>query len=228
MGWFCASWAGRELPVHSSYLVQVSVLLMTAAPSVDLTCTSKCLCPSPAAGSGWWWQFCFWGSRTWPLFLHSACPHTQHCLWLYHHIACLFACTRSSRRNLVEGHRGTRSLLSLQFLQLCWSLSEGNLCLLVRMKWAVIRVSLWSMGHPPKEINIIRSNKAAMAKGSPGKAQGCKHQEIVLALVGIHPKGSTRPCFFPKFTECCWLCGQIFQSFVPFARGTIYLWQFEI
>lgn len=91
-----------------------------------------------------------------------------------------------------------------------------------------MRVSLVSMGHPPKKINIIRSNKAAVARGRPGKAQGCKHQEVVLALVGIDPEGSLRPRFPPKFTERCWLCGQRVQSFVPFARGIISVCQLEI
>lgn len=54
------------------------------------------------------------------------------------------------------------------------------------------------MRHSRKKINIIRSNKAAVVKGRPGKAQGRKRQKVVLALVGIDPKGSVRPCFSPN------------------------------
>lgn len=75
------------------------------------------------------------------------------------------------------------------------------------------------MGHPPKEINIIRSNKAAMAKGSPGKAQGCKHQEIVLALVGIHPKGSARPCFFPNSRSVVGFVDRYSKALFPLLEG---------
>lgn len=58
------------------------------------------------------------------------------------------------------------------------------------------------MGHSPKKISIIRSNKAAVAKARPGEAQGGSQQETVLALVGIDPKGISQALLFPKFSGC--------------------------
>lgn len=84
------------------------------------------------------------------------------------------------------------------------------------MKRAVIKVCLVSMGHPPKKINVIRSNKAAGDKARPGKAQGCKHQEIVLALLGLILKGQAGLVFsqilwvllalWTDIPKLCFLC----------------------